>query len=99
MDAYSLVVAFGAGLALGAFFSLTLWSSIRRMVDGKTPWYVLFGNYVFRTSVVLAGFFLVMAGRWERMAAALTGFVIMRALMGRFLGREENRMGRAAWRS
>jgi F1F0 ATPase subunit 2 len=99
MEIYSLVFAFGAGLALGAFFSFNLWASVRKMVDEKTPWYVLFGGYVFRMSMVLVGFFLVMAGRWERMTAALAGFLAMRAVMGSFLGRNPDQVKGAAWRS
>ena len=99
VDAYSLAVAFGAGLALGAFFSLTLWASVRKMVDVETPWWALAGGFLFRVSVVVGGFLLVSAGRWERMASALAGFVIMRALMARFLGRTPREAGEASWRS
>lgn len=99
MDMVPLVTAFCAGCALGAFFSLTLWSSVRKMVDEKTPWHVMFGGYLFRTSVVVAGFFLVMAGSWERLMAALAGFVAAKVVMGRILGREDGRMKGIAWRS
>jgi len=99
MDAYSLAGAFGAGLALGTFFSLSLWASVRKMVNEKTPWGTLAGGFLLRVSVVVGGFLLVSAGRWERMASALAGFVIMRALMARFLGRTDREAGEASWRS
>ncbi len=99
MDAYSLAGAFGAGLALGVFFSLSLWASVRKMVNEKTPWGTLAGGFLLRVSVVVGGFLLVSAGRWERMASALAGFVIMRALMARFLGRTDREAGEASWRS
>ncbi|HVN71366.1 MAG TPA: ATP synthase subunit I, partial [Desulfomonilia bacterium] len=62
-----LILAFMAGMGLGAFFSLNLWSSVQRMTDEHTPWYIIAGNFVLRISIVLIGLYLVMAGRWERM--------------------------------
>jgi F1F0 ATPase subunit 2 len=84
---YYIVFAFAVGLALGAFFSLNLWSSVRRMTDDETPWYILYGNFMLRISVVLLGFYLVMDGHWERMMAALAGFVLMREILVRRLGK------------
>ena len=83
-----LIFAFAAGMALGAFFSLNLWSSVKAMTGRETPWYILYGSFVLRISVVLLGFFLVMAGRWERMIAALAGFILVREVMVRLLGRK-----------
>jgi F1F0 ATPase subunit 2 len=85
---YYLVLAFGTGMALGAFFSLNLWSSVRRMTDAQTPWYFMYGSFMLRILVVVLGFFLVMAGRWERLAAAFLGFVLVREIMVRRLGRK-----------
>ena len=99
MEMQPLVFAFAAGLVLGAFFSLNLWATVRKMVNEAAPWYVLAGNYVFRMTVVLAGLFLVMAGRWERMIAALAGFAAMRVAMGRFLSRNGTLAKGAAWKS
>ncbi len=75
-------------MALGAFFSLNLWTSVRRMTDEHTPWYIMYGNFILRMGVVVIGFYLVMAGHWERMLAALLGFVLMREILVRRLGRK-----------
>jgi F1F0 ATPase subunit 2 len=82
-----LIIAFFAGLALGVFFSLNLWSSVKKMTDIQTPWHILFMNFVLRMGVVTAGFYIVMNGHWERMMAALAGFVLMREILVRRLGR------------
>jgi F1F0 ATPase subunit 2 len=87
-EALSLILAFSVGMALGAFFSLNLWASVRRMTDEHTPWYILYGNFILRMGVVIIGFYLVMAGHWERMLAALPGFVLMREILVRRLGRK-----------
>lgn len=84
---YYLVFAFAVGMVLGAFFSLNLWSSVQKMTDDETPWYILYGSFMLRISVVLLGFYLVMDGRWEHMIAALGGFVLMREILVRRLGR------------
>jgi F1F0 ATPase subunit 2 len=84
---YYIVFAFAVGLALGAFFSLNLWSSVQRMTDDKTPWFILYGGFMLRISFVLLGFYLVMNGHWERMIAALCGFVLMREILVRALGK------------
>ncbi|MGD0819579.1 MAG: ATP synthase subunit I [Desulfomonilia bacterium] len=86
--AYYLVFTFGAGMALGAFFSLNLWSSVRRMTDEQTPWYFMYSSFMLRILVVVLGFYLVMAGRWERLVAAFLGFVLVREIMVRRLGRK-----------
>ena len=84
---YYIVFAFAVGVALGAFFSLNLWSSVQKMTDHETPWYILYGSFMLRISVVLLGFYLVMDGRLERMIAALGGFVLMREILVRVLGK------------
>jgi F1F0 ATPase subunit 2 len=75
-------------MALGAFFSLNLWSSVRRMTDEQTPWYFMYSSFMLRILVVVLGFYLVMAGRWERLVAAFLGFVLVREIMVRRLGRK-----------
>ena len=87
IDAPHLIIAFLAGLALGAFFSLNLWSSVKKMTDEQTPWHVLFVNFMLRMGVVAVGFYIVMNGHWERMMAALAGFVLMRGILVRSLGK------------
>jgi F1F0 ATPase subunit 2 len=87
IDIPHLIIAFLAGLTLGVFFSLNLWSSVKKMTDEQTPWYILFVNFVLRMGVVAVGFYIVMDGHWERMMTALAGFVLMREILVRALGK------------
>jgi hypothetical protein len=38
---------------------------------------------------VLAGFYMIMSGRWERIVAALAGFILMREIMKRVFGTQK----------
>ena len=38
-------------------------------------------------SLALAGFYFVMQGSWERLAAAMVGFLLMREILVRRLGK------------
>jgi F1F0 ATPase subunit 2 len=46
-------------------------------------------GYFIRTGVVLAGFYIIMSGSWERMVAALAGFILVREVMKRVFGAEK----------
>ena len=46
-----------------------------------------FSSLLMRLSVVLAGFYFVMAGRWERLACAMAGFIIAREVIKKLIGR------------
>ena len=83
-----LILAFVVGMGLGVFFSMNLWSSVKKMVDEHSSWYVVVGNFVLRMSVVILGFVLTMRGRWECAFATLLGFVLMREIMVHRLGRK-----------
>lgn len=78
---------FIAGLALGAFYFIALWKTVQRLPAAQSPARLMFGSFVARTGVVLAGFYFIMAGgRWELLAAALTGFIFMKIILTRRLG-------------
>lgn len=83
-----LIAAFAAGMALGAFFSLHLWSSVKRLTGPEGITLSSVGGFILRMVVVTSGFYLVMDGRWERLLAALAGFVVVRGVMVRRLGRK-----------
>ena len=84
-----LVSAFGVGLALGTFYFAALWRTVQRLPDARHPLRLMIGSFVFRLAVILIGFNLVMAGHWERMAAALAGFILIRLVLTRYWGLEK----------
>jgi F1F0 ATPase subunit 2 len=76
-----LVVAGAVGVVLGAVFFGGLWWTVRKGVSSPRPalWFV--GGMLLRMGVVLAGFYLVGAGQWQRLLVCLLGFVIARSLV------------------
>ncbi len=82
-EALMLVVAGAAGLVLGAVFFGGLWWTVRKGFSSAQPalWFV--GSMLLRTGIVLAGFYFVGGGQWQRLLACLLGFVIARFLVTR----------------
>lgn len=76
-----------AGLLLGTMFFAGLWWTVRKAVFSQRPALWLLGSQLLRTSLTLAGFYLVAGGHWQRLLACLIGFVIARFLVIQFTGR------------
>jgi len=82
-----LLIAFAAGMALGAFYFLSLWKTLQKIPDVPNPGFVMFTSYALRTAVVLSGFYIIMGNSWERIVVALAGFIVMREVLTRFKGK------------
>jgi len=81
--------AFAAGLALGAFYFITLWQTVKRLPDTPSPLRLMLGSFALRMAVVLPGIYFVMGGQWDRLAMALIGFILMRMILTRRLGTDK----------
>ena len=79
-----LAVAGVTGLVLGAIFFGGLWWTVSKGVLSPRPALWFLGSTVLRMSIVLAGFYFIGRGHWDRMLACLLGFVIARFLVMRF---------------
>ncbi len=90
-----LVFALTAGMGLGLFYFLILWFTVQRLCSSHTPGRLMIFSYAARLALVLTGFYLIMDHRWERVAAALGGFIIMRVILTRLLGRQNTIAGAA----
>ena len=77
-EALMLALACAAGSGLGAFFFLGLWWTVRRGMGSRWAPLVFLGSLLVRLAVVLGGFYVVSAGRWERLLACLVGFALAR---------------------
>ncbi|HEX9157703.1 MAG TPA: ATP synthase subunit I, partial [Syntrophales bacterium] len=64
-----------------------LWETIRRLPDVEKPVRRIALSYALRMTLVLSGFYFVMQGEWERLASAMVGFLLMRELLLRRLGK------------
>ena len=80
------LLAGGAGVLLGVFFFGGLWWTVRRGLSSKRPALWFIGSLLLRTSIVLAGIYLVSGGHWDLMLACLLGFVIARFIVTRLAG-------------
>ncbi|CAN5752912.1 ATP synthase subunit I [soil metagenome] len=80
-----LMLALGvvAGVALGAVFFGGLWWTVRKGMTSSQPALLFLGSLLLRTSVVLAGFYFIGRGAWERLLACLLGFIIARFIVMR----------------
>ena len=67
-----------AGIGLGAIFFGGLWWTIRRGVSSSRPAMWFLGSALLRMGVVVAGFYFVGGGEWQRLVACLTGFLTAR---------------------
>jgi F1F0 ATPase subunit 2 len=84
---FTLIAAFVAGLALGAFYFIALWRTVRQLPIAKSPARLMLGSFILRMAVIMAGFYLVMGtGHWERLTAAMLGFIIVRKILTYRLG-------------
>lgn len=81
-----LMAAFAAGLVLGGFYFIALWQTVRRLPATGSPARLMLGSLVLRVAVLSAGFYFVMGGHWERLAAAMLGFIVIRKILTYRLG-------------
>lgn len=97
IDSPLLVLAFAlaAGMGLGLVYFLVLWSTVQRLCSSPSPGRLMVFSYAARLALALTGFYYIMGHRWERIVAALAGFIIMRAMLTRLLGRQETMAGAA----
>lgn len=77
----TLLLSLTAGVMLGAMFFGGLWWTVRKGVLSQRPAWWFVGSALLRMGLVLAGFYVVSGGRWDRLLACLVGVVIARAIV------------------
>jgi len=80
-ETLSCLLATAMGLVLGAIFFWGLWWTVRRGVASPRPAMWFLGSLLLRTSIVLAGLYVVGRGHWERLLLCLLGIVIARLVV------------------
>jgi F1F0 ATPase subunit 2 len=80
-DVGALSLAAIAGAALGGMFFVGLWWTVQLVMiaNHPVPWFL--GSLLLRMGVVLAGFYFVGHGSWDRLAACFLGFAAVRVLV------------------
>ena len=80
-ETWNMILAFIAGLLLGALFFGGLWFTVKKMTTSAKPVLLVLGSFVSRMVIVLAGFYFIGAGNWQRLLIALLGFIIARSIV------------------
>jgi len=82
-ETLTLVLVLVTGVFLGAVFFGGLWWTVQKGVSSKRSVLWFFASLLLRTSIALAGFYLVARGHWERLLVCLLGFLIARLVVTR----------------
>lgn len=84
----SLLGALLLGILVGlAFFGSLRWV-VSRLPGARAPGLWVAGSATVRVGLVVLAFYLIGQGQWQRMVAALAGFLIGRTVILRVWGRE-----------
>ena len=76
-----ILLALVVGAVLGLFYFGGLWLTLERLPGSRRPHVLALLSFFGRTVVVLLVVFLIARQSWQRIAACLVGFVIVRGLM------------------
>jgi F1F0 ATPase subunit 2 len=79
----NLVLSLLAGFLFGVIFFGGLWWTVQRGLSSGRPAFWFFGSLFIRTIIVIAGFYFVSNGHWERLLTCLFGFFVMRHIVVR----------------
>ena len=80
MNATELLLPFAGGLVLSGAYFAVLWLTVRRLPQAPRPLLTLGISFLLRVSILIGGFYLLIQGRWERLAACMAGFFIARTV-------------------
>jgi F1F0 ATPase subunit 2 len=87
MDSLLLLAgSFIVGIVLGFIYFGGLWYTIRIMQRSTRPGQLFLVSFVARLAVVLGVIYLLGAGSWQRMVAALVGMILVRFYLTHTLG-------------
>jgi F1F0 ATPase subunit 2 len=93
-EAFTVVLAFLAGVCIGTAFFAGLWWTVMKSVQTPRQGLVLVLSFLFRTTVASAAFFFIGRGHPDRFGACLIGFVVGRSLVMRTVGKGRARRER-----
>lgn len=83
---FILMGSFAAGLALGAVYFTGLWQTVKKMPSSERPLLLMLASFALRLIILLTAFYFIMGGHWERLTAAMIGFVTMKIFLTKKLG-------------
>ena len=83
MDIAVYLICLVSGAVLGLLHFGSLWVMVSRLGRVRRPVVLVFGRFLVMMTVTLVGLYLVMGGRWERLIAALAGFMLVKVIVAR----------------
>lgn len=97
----TLFIPFVLGGLIGWVYFSGLWETVRRLPEAKNPQGLMMMSFAARTLFALGGFFILMDGQWERTAASIAGFLIVKTILVRRFGRNisSSSAGEISWKS
>jgi|SRR5690554_1165892 len=87
-EVISLLPALFVGVVLGVIFFGGLWLTVRKGLSSKKAGLIFISSLIVRMAIVLAGFYFIGAGNWQKMMVCLGGFLIARIVITRFTKKE-----------
>ena len=86
IDINGFILTLALGGAVGLFHFGGLWFTIHRLTRVRSPEVEFVLSFFLRTGISVAAFFFISGGKWERILAALAGFLLARSVMVRRIG-------------
>lgn len=83
MDIAVYLICLVSGAVLGFLHFGSLWVMVSRLGRVRRPVVLVFGRFLVMMAVTLVGLYLIMGGRWERLIAALAGFMLVKVIVAR----------------
>ncbi len=80
-ELFPIALALLAGIGLGLFYFGVLWLTVRQIPNSSNPAILTLGSFFGRNGIILASFYFVMSGHWERLMACLLTFMWIRNLL------------------
>lgn len=77
----SMILAFIAGLGLGAIFFGGLWITVQRALKSTMPGLWFSGGLISRLTITMLGFYFVGNGNWQRLLICTVGFIAARYIV------------------
>ena len=84
MQILTLLLVIVAGFVLGMLFFGGLWWTVHKGLSSARPALWFLGSLVLRTTIVLAGLYVVAGDDWQRVMLCLLGFIIARVIITRY---------------
>jgi len=80
IDITGSIFALFTGVFLGGFYFMGLRWTVGQLGASQNAALLFLGSLLFRTGVVIVGFYFILGDNWQGLVAGLLGFVLVRVL-------------------